>query len=127
MNFQIGKVSPPSQESTAATAVSPFRSSAAATEIAARPQAATPAPQHPIAAPTMSLEATKQIARQINEFLKSSDSNVQFAIDSESSKVVVRVVDSQTREVIRQIPSEELLAISRSLDQLTGLLIHQKA
>ena len=47
-------------------------------------------------------------------------------VDSESDRVVVRIVDTQTKQTIRQIPSEEMLAISKSLDQLTGLLIQQK-
>jgi flagellar protein FlaG len=39
----------------------------------------------------------------------------------------VRVVDTVTGEVIRQVPSEELLAISRSIDKLQGLLLRQEA
>jgi flagellar protein FlaG len=39
----------------------------------------------------------------------------------------VRIVDSQTKEVIRQIPSEEMLAISKYMDQMSGKLIQQKA
>lgn len=41
----------------------------------------------------------------------------------ESSEVVVRIVDTQTKQTLRKIPSEEILAISKSLDQMTGLLI----
>jgi len=41
-------------------------------------------------------------------------------------KIVVRIVDSQTNEVIRQMPSEEMIAISKSLDQMSGWLIKQK-
>jgi len=80
----------------------------------------------PAQAPTGS-DAIKQIARQINDFLQSTSSNIQFMVDAESSKVVVRIVDSQTKQLIRQIPSEEMLAISKSLDQMSGLLIKQKA
>jgi flagellar protein FlaG len=39
---------------------------------------------------------------------------------------VVRVIDSETKELIRQIPSEELLAISRRLEAATGLLVDDK-
>ena len=38
-----------------------------------------------------------------------------------------RIVDSATKELIRQIPSEEMLAISESLDKMIGFLIAQKA
>ena len=68
-----------------------------------------------------------QAARAINEFLKSSSANVEFMVDGRSSKVIVRVVDSETGQVIRQMPSEEMLAISQALDRMTGLLLEQKA
>ena len=57
----------------------------------------------------------------------STVSSLQFEVDGESNKVVVRIVDSDTKELIRQIPSEEMLAISESLDKLIGFLIAQKA
>jgi flagellar protein FlaG len=37
------------------------------------------------------------------------------------------VVDSSTDEVIRQIPSDEVIAISRSIDRLQGILLKHKA
>jgi flagellar protein FlaG len=40
---------------------------------------------------------------------------------------VVSVVDSNTHEVIRQMPSEETLAIARAISRLSGLLLDEKA
>lgn len=53
--------------------------------------------------------------------------NLQFSIDDATGRSVVKVVDASTNEVIRQIPSEELLQITRSLDKLSGLFVKQKA
>lgn len=53
--------------------------------------------------------------------------NLQFSIDEDTGKTVVKVVDQSTKEVIRQIPSEELLSITRSLDKFSGLFVKQKA
>ncbi len=50
-----------------------------------------------------------------------------FSLDDESGRTVIKVVDSVTNEMIRQIPSEEILAIARAVDKLQGLLIEQKA
>lgn len=50
-----------------------------------------------------------------------------FSIDDDTGKTVIKVIDSSTDEVIRQIPSEEILAISKALDKLQGLLIKQEA
>ncbi len=48
-------------------------------------------------------------------------------MDDSTGKTVIKVVDSSTNELIRQIPSEEMLEIARALDRLQGLLIRQKA
>ena len=59
-------------------------------------------------------------ARQANRDLARLDSRLQFRVDDESGKVVVAVVDADTSEVLRQIPSEEMLVVSRRLqEQLT--------
>lgn len=55
------------------------------------------------------------------------EQNLLFSIDEDTERTVVKVVDATTDEVIRQIPSEEVLAISKALDKLQGVLIQQKA
>ena len=88
---------------------------------------AQPAPPSPPPQPPASVEAAQQAAARINEFLKSSAANVEFTVEGTPNRVIVRVVDSATHQVIRQMPTEETLAISRSLDRMTGLLLAQKA
>jgi len=44
--------------------------------------------------------------------------NLEFRVDNESGKTVITVRDTETQEVIRQIPSEQLLEISGRLKQL---------
>ena len=50
-----------------------------------------------------------------------------FSIDQDSGRTVVKIIDSSTDEVIRQIPSKEMLAIADALDQIQGMLLKQKA
>lgn len=64
---------------------------------------------------------------RVNEAVKVFNSSVRFSIDEETQQRVVRVVDLETDEVIRQIPSEEVLAIAKVFDKLQGLLIKDKA
>lgn len=52
--------------------------------------------------------------------------NLLFSIDDDSGRMIVKVVDNATKEVIRQIPSEEILSIAKALDRLKGLLIKQE-
>ena|SRR5690242_13224061 len=63
----------------------------------------------------------------INRKLQESDQQLRFAVDHDSGKMVVRVVDTATDQVIRQIPSDVALAISQSLEKLQGLLVRQQA
>ncbi|MDP2795722.1 MAG: flagellar protein FlaG [Sulfurisoma sp.] len=69
----------------------------------------------------MAMEAMKQMIET------TAPNSLQFSIDDGSGKTVVRVTDAQTGEMIRQIPSKELLEIARSLDRMQGMLLKQKA
>jgi len=71
-------------------------------------------------------ETAKRAAAEINKALKQFDNNIQFSVD-ENNKTNVKVVDTQTKEVIRQMPSKEMLAIAQALDKFQGLLIKIKA
>ena len=109
---------------------------------AAAPAAAPPpAPQVGSAAPAPQLERAaparkdpqpsgremEDAVKSLNEFTGQTAQNVQFSIDQDSGKTVVKVIDTQTQEVLRQIPNAEALSISRSLNKLQGLLIRDKA
>jgi flagellar protein FlaG len=63
----------------------------------------------------------------INRKLEEGSQQLRFAVDGDSGKMIVRVVDTATNQVIRQIPSEVAIAISHSLEQLQGLLVRQRA
>lgn len=62
-----------------------------------------------------------------NAALKQVTSDLEFSRDTETGKIVVRIVDADTQQIIRQFPSEEMLAIARALDRFEGFLIKQKA
>lgn len=64
----------------------------------------------------------------INKVLHQSNKNLEFTVDSESKDPVVKLVDSETGDVIRQYPTEEALSIARTIDDFQlGLLIKQEA
>ncbi len=68
-----------------------------------------------------------QAVDAINQFLKPLSSSIEFSIDEESGRTLVKVVDTETMDVLRQFPSKEALAISSQLDKLQGLLVRDKA
>lgn len=77
-------------------------------------------------------EAVERAVQDVKKAVDPMARNLQFSIDEDTGRTVVRVVDTSTKEVIRQIPSEEVLAIAKALDQesgakKSGVLLKQKA
>lgn len=54
---------------------------------------------------------------QLNDFVQSVQRDLQFEVDQELGKTIVRVVDQETQEVIRQIPDEVALRLAEKLQQ----------
>ncbi|WP_306535742.1 flagellar protein FlaG [Geobacter sp.] len=71
-------------------------------------------------------ERAKAAAEKINEFIQSFTRDLQFTVDRDTDRVVLKVLDRTSGEVIRQIPSEEALKIAKALDELKGLIITEK-
>lgn len=65
--------------------------------------------------------------KAVQQFTRPMAGNLEFSLDEEIGKTIVKVIDASTNELIRQIPSEEMLDIARALDRLLGLLVHHKA
>ena len=68
-----------------------------------------------------------QAVDKIQKFVSATASDIQFSLDEESGVTVVKVIDRSTKEVIRQIPSKEMLELAQALERLQGLLIRQQA
>ena len=74
-----------------------------------------------------SKEAVAKAAEQIQTFVKEMGRNLDFSVDATTGYNVVRVVNPDTNEIIRQLPSEELLKIARSMETWNSVLVNQKA
>jgi flagellar protein FlaG len=76
---------------------------------------------------TLSIEETKKIADELDDIMENLGTNIGFQIREEmGNQVVVEVKNRQTNELIRQIPSEELLKIMEKMEELTGLIFDQR-
>lgn len=64
-----------------------------------------------------------QAVASINQTMQKLAPGLEFSIDQESNRTIVKVVDQQTKELIRQMPSAETLEIAKTLDRVQGLLI----
>jgi flagellar protein FlaG len=69
----------------------------------------------------------KMAVQEIEKFVQSVKRNLAFSIDEPSGKVVVKVIASDSGEVIRQIPNEEVLKLANSLNGASSLLFRAKA
>ncbi len=69
----------------------------------------------------------KQAVNQINQYVQTLSRDLHFTVDEDSGRTVVKVLDTETKEIIRQIPSEELLQIARHLTDGGGLLLKVRA
>ena len=122
-----------SLNSAVISSVSVPRQQQAATEAA--PAANSPAmrtqdlQETPIAKQNVqsSREQLKEAVKATNDFVSLVNNAVEFSLDDDTGITVVKVVDKNTKEVVRQIPSEEMLAIAKALDTVQGLLVRQKA
>ena len=73
----------------------------------------------------LSIEQTAQSLQEINKVMDALSISVQFQMDPDFKEPIIKVVDQQNGEVIRQFPSEEVVRISKALDNLKGLLFAQ--
>ena len=109
----------PSRPEAAAAAPAPVRAQA--------PDAAQQADQAGKTGKPASPTEVDKALDSINKTMKSLSHSLEFSVDNDSQRQVVKVIDPETREVIRQMPSQEALEIAKALDRLQGLLIRQQA
>ncbi|WP_111496545.1 MULTISPECIES: flagellar protein FlaG [Marinobacter] len=62
-------------------------------------------------------ESLDKAVSQLNDFVQTVQRDLQFEVDNDSGKTIVRVVDQQTDEVIRQIPDDVALRLAENLQQ----------
>jgi flagellar protein FlaG len=71
--------------------------------------------------PAMEVEQRRemiQAVRAVNaEELFGQENELSFAFDRHSQRAVVRIVDKKTREVVQQIPNEQVLRLAEELQQ----------
>ncbi|MDO8426140.1 MAG: flagellar protein FlaG [Deltaproteobacteria bacterium] len=68
----------------------------------------------------------EEVASEVQIQMKRLNTELRFEVDKESKDVIVRIIDPETKQVIRQIPSEELMAIRARMEELIGVLYNSK-
>ena len=90
------------------------------TEVDAELRTSTPAP-------TPTKEKLEQAAARVKEVLRGTTSRLEIEIDSDLNKAVIRILNGESGEIIRQIPAQELLDLAKHLGEPKGLLVRERA
>lgn len=90
-----------------------------------------PAPDDKPAVAAKGAPSTDQLQRMVdkaNKVMDKTSSNLEFTVDNATNKTVVKVMESNSGKLIMQFPSEEMLSITRAIDQAQkGALLKEKA
>jgi flagellar protein FlaG len=72
-------------------------------------------------------QSLQEAVRILNEQVSSKTQGLGFSYDSSIKNAVITVRNTETGQVVRQIPGEDILRMAHNLDQLKGILYNEKA
>ena len=64
-----------------------------------------------------STDSVQEAVTKLNDYVQTVQRDLRFQLDDDSGKTIITVVDSQTSEVVRQIPDDVALRLARDLQQ----------
>ena len=67
-----------------------------------------------------------KVAAGMNTVLENNGNHLRFVVHDKAGRMMVQIRDNKTEEVIRTIPSEQLLDLAAKIDELIGLLVDKK-
>lgn len=74
----------------------------------------------------LTVEEVIEVVQKANNALASNQSNLQFLIDNDNGKPIVQIVDRETQEILKQIPSVEMLKIAKAIEKMQGVLMSRE-
>ena len=113
--------------SLASFAQGPKESTRANSAPEASPVQTRKAPSRDISSQSVGNQALDEIVAQVQETLDQVEPRIKLSIDGELNRVVVKVFDTDSGELIRQFPPEDILKIQRFLKEHSGLLLTEEA
>ncbi len=72
---------------------------------------------------TMTPNQLEKVAQQLQDFMGEMNRSLEFLVDKDSGRDVIKVLDKGTGELVKQYPSEEVLTLISKLSDATGNLI----
>lgn len=72
-------------------------------------------------------QSLERALEDLNNQMKQNGRNLNFKMDETLNRPIVTVVNSQTGEVVRQIPNEVVVRVAHNLNNLKGMLLNEKS
>jgi len=69
---------------------------------------------------------TRELTEEVQQYLQEINVRLNFEFGDETGDLIVQVVDDETKEVIRQIPPDQILELRQKLAELRGVLFSDK-
>lgn len=66
------------------------------------------------------------MAQQLQEFVGSMNKGLEFLVDKDSGRDVIKVIDRASGDTVKQYPSEEVLGLIAKLSEVTGLFVNSE-
>lgn len=116
-NYQSAKPVEPAQAPAPSIDISSVASSMSANQNAAQKQALSHQPSE---------EEIKSAIKSANSRAHFGHTNAQFSYHENTRSISVKIIDSETNEVIKEIPSEETLEMISKMWELAGIMVDEK-
>jgi flagellar protein FlaG len=69
----------------------------------------------------------EQAVAKVSEDIQAHDTNLKFEIDDSTDRLIVKVIEKDSGEVIRQFPPKEVLNLAKYFNSSKGLLLKEQA
>ena len=66
-------------------------------------------------------DSLDEAARSVEEYLQQQSPDIAYKVDRDSGRYYFNVIDPKTKETIRQVPAEEILAMARRVREMNDL------
>lgn len=75
---------------------------------------------------TLSSEQLEKVAQQLQDFVGEMNRGLEFLVDKDSGRDVIKVIDKNSGDLVKQFPSEEVLTLVAKLSEMVGGLVDAK-
>lgn len=77
--------------------------------------------------PKITSQEVKEVIESFQEMSESIQTKLGFSVHESNNEIVIKVFDKESNELIRQFPSEEMLALQDKMSDLSGFLLNENA